>query len=127
MIKTRMPDPVAWLRIDELRKLGEPYSDSPINQRTDSMLLHAKGTEGAAKRYGFDAPVITTEQAEAYKDACVEEALEEAAELCDAAASFNAEMLVKQPYPSDFYTAYSAALNEAEGMASSIRALIPKE
>ena len=84
MIKTRMLDPVAWLRTDELRKLGEPYSDSPINQRTDSMLLHAKGTVGAAKRYGFDVPVITTDQAEAYADARVREALEEAAQTCEA-------------------------------------------
>lgn len=77
--KVTMLDPVAWLRSDELRKLGKPYSDSPLNQRTDSMLLHAKGTAEAAEKYGFDTPVITTAQAEAYADAVRREALEDAA------------------------------------------------
>jgi len=102
MTKPTMPEPVAWLRSDELRKLGEPYSDSPINQRTDSMLLHAKGTEGAAKRYGFDVTVITTNQAEAYKDACVREALEEL------------EKLRETPESANGVRVYANALSESE-------------
>lgn len=49
--------PVAWLRSDELRKLGRPGSDAPLNARADSMILHAKGTPEAAARYGHDVPV----------------------------------------------------------------------
>ena len=78
---TKMPEPVAYLRSDELRKLGEPYSDAPLNVRTDSMMLHAKGTAKAAEQYGFDVSVITTTQAEAYKDACVSEALRKAMKI----------------------------------------------
>ncbi|NYT38918.1 hypothetical protein ERD78_18630 [Allopusillimonas soli] len=53
-------EPVAWLRSDQLRKLGHPGSDSPLNERTDSMMLHAKGTPEAAAKYGFDVPVYRT-------------------------------------------------------------------
>ncbi len=55
-------EPVAWLRSDELRKLGHPYSDAPLNSKTDSMMLHAKGTQEAAAKYGHDVPVFTTPQ-----------------------------------------------------------------
>ena len=55
-------EPVAWLRSDELRKLGPPYSDAPLNSKTDSMMLHAKGTQEAAAKYGHDVPVFTTPQ-----------------------------------------------------------------
>lgn len=50
-------EPVAWLRDDELRRLGRPYSDAPINRRSDSMLVHAKGTPEAAAQFGHDVPV----------------------------------------------------------------------
>lgn len=53
-------EPVAWLRSDQLRKLGHPGSDSPLNERSDSMMLHAKGTPEAAAKYGFDVPVYRT-------------------------------------------------------------------
>lgn len=50
-------EPVAWLRDDELRRLGRPYSDAPINRRSDSMLIHAKGTPEAAAQFGHGVPV----------------------------------------------------------------------
>lgn len=55
-------EPVAWLRSDELRKLGHPYSDAPLNSKTDSMMLHAKGTQEAAAKYGHDVPVFIAPQ-----------------------------------------------------------------
>lgn len=51
-------EPVAWLRSDELRKLGRPGSDAPLNERSGSQMLHAKGTPEAAAKYGFDVPVF---------------------------------------------------------------------
>lgn len=78
MTQVKMPEPVAWLRSDELQKLGEPYSDKLLNQKTDSMRLSAKGTEKAAKQYGHNIAVITTEQAEAYAKAVRDEAIKRA-------------------------------------------------
>lgn len=69
---------IAWLRGDQLRKLGKPYSDSPLNEKTDLMMLRAAGTAETAKKYGHEVSVITTTQAEAYANTRVREALEEA-------------------------------------------------
>lgn len=60
--RRRRGEPVAWLRSDELRKLGRPYSDAPLNTITDSMLLRAKGTPEAAAKYGHDVPVFAAPQ-----------------------------------------------------------------
>lgn len=87
MTQVKMPEPVAWLRSDELRKLGEPYSDKLLNQKTDSMRLSAKGTEKAAKQYGHNVAVITVDQAEAYAGARVREALEPGFNKCFALLS----------------------------------------
>lgn len=64
-------EPVAWLRSDELRKLGHPYSDAPLNSKTDSMMLHAKGTQEAAAKYGHDVPVFTAPQPHQIPDGLV--------------------------------------------------------
>ncbi|MHA3905177.1 hypothetical protein ACTPOE_16855 [Castellaniella sp. WN] len=73
--------PIAWLRGDQLRKLGKPHSDSPLNEKTDLMMLRAAGTAETAKKYGHEVSVITTDQAEACANARVREALEQAAKV----------------------------------------------
>ena len=71
MTQVKMPEPVAWLHV--CRKKPELRG-----------LLYEKSAPELAARGFVPEPLITTTQAKAYADARVREALEEAAQLCDA-------------------------------------------
>ncbi|TGV05839.1 hypothetical protein E4695_15125 [Alcaligenaceae bacterium 429] len=125
MSKVTMPEPVAYLRSDELRKLGDPnkIKGMSIHAVMDSARLSAKGTKELAERYGHGVAIITTDQAEAYKDACVREALEEAAKQ----PREYAMTLEKNGWGNRFPDELTAIFNAADNMADRIRALIPKQ
>ena len=106
MTNATMPQPVAfrieWDRQDEMW----------VQAHTDE----ATARDQAERRGGRVSDLITTDQAEAYKDACVRKALEEAAEI---AAQKSAVM----PHYSDLTRGYAQGRGAA---AEAIRALIPK-
>lgn len=76
MTKATMPEPAGFIK---------PYSLRSLEGLSDQGLIYTE-----IRRRGDDErtiPIFTTDQAEAYKDACVREALEEAAHIVDANAA----------------------------------------
>lgn len=80
----KTPDPVVEFRIDSMGLVREP-------------LFTNETTHLAAGYY----KAITTDQAEAYKDACVREALEEAAELADTMMAFSVHDAIRALIPQE--------------------------
>ena len=93
MTKVTMPEPVAWVRRHPDGTLTAEFLEDAVISPT-------------RKQSGAWMPMITTTQAEAYADARVREALEEAAALCDRFAE-------RGMHPTE--------------CAGAIRAMIPKE
>lgn len=100
--KTTMPEPVAF-------RWRAPIVDSVGRQCGESDWKF--GAEKGGLPWWTRDNLITTDQAEAYKDACVRDALEDAAMLLEA----NAEVC------------HSDTGNILRSNADAIRALIPKE
>jgi len=93
MSTVKMPGPVAYAHIAK---------DGFIRMWSKEKTNLKAVTESIGKE---PIALITTDQAEAYKDTCVREALEEAAGLCDR---------------------FSNRMMSAEECADAIRAMIPK-
>ena len=91
--KVTMPEPVAWVRRHPDGALTAEFLEDAV-------------ISTVRKKSGAWLPMTTTNQAEAYADAKVREALEEAAALCDR---------------------FSERDMHPEECADAIRALIPKE
>lgn len=71
MTKIQMTDPICYANVVDI----ESYKESPrVNRRIPG---------------AYDVPLYTKDQAEAYKDACVREALEEVAEIADQHNAFS--------------------------------------
>jgi hypothetical protein len=80
--QTKMPEPVAYLSCNT--QTGQPeWSEDCVCQDNVYSVMET-GTIGR--------PVIFADQAEAYKDACVREALEEAARRCVESPMMNTDV-----------------------------------
>lgn len=113
MSNVKKPEPVAW----RTRYQAEPemIGNYPWSY-----------TDYDPKRLAFNPEkesLVTTDQAEAYKDACVREALEQAAKK----PREYALQLEKSGWGNRFPDELTAIFNAADNMADRIRALIPKQ
>lgn len=71
MSKVKVPEPVGYLHI-----CGKKPESKALKWQKDDTILRSKGYK--------PEPLVTATQAEAYAEARVREALEEAAKVCDA-------------------------------------------
>lgn len=80
MTNVPMPEPAAWAVT-----VGENFANciEITHCKEDAEAQYEASTEGGYESLYMLRELITTTQAEAYKDACVREALEEAAGIAD--------------------------------------------
>lgn len=113
MSKVTMPEPVACLWIKNgvvVNAFNRPPRLHDSDHRNEYFI-----------KKGFtEEPLITTTQAEAYKDACVREALESAITVCDAAYEQG-----KSEYRTSCNPYFEGGCDVAESIEAKIRALIP--
>lgn len=104
MSQVKMPEPVTWVR---------QHPDGALTAE----FLENEVIEPVRKQSGAWKPLITTTQAEAYADARVREALEEAAAIADQKSRIGVLRSLEATHKSD----------AAREIAGAIRALIPQQ
>lgn len=79
-MKTKMPEPVAWSVLN--KRTGKHWYTNESRYTSQGYANHYSHNDSNGPSQIVE-PLITTDQAEAYADARVQEALEAAASVCD--------------------------------------------